>query len=166
MAMFRWFSDVRTAEECKKRYYRLCKDYHPDNGGNEDVFKEIQNEFSRAWEYYKNRPFKQEKGVYEDTEKGSTINSDFLKSMLEKIATYSMIEIEICGTWIWLSGNTYPYRTELSKLGFKWSKSKKKWYFAEGLSNKKCRGRKSMQQIRLEFGSTKYKSEGLYLENA
>lgn len=166
MTIFKWFSDVTTAEECKKRYYSLCKDYHPDNGGNEDVFKEIQNEFSSAWEYYKNKHFKQDKGVYTEDEKTDTVDSEFLKTVLSKLSTIPMIEIEICGSWIWVGGNTFPYRTEFSKWGFNWSKSKKKWYYAEGLPKKRYRGRKTMNQIRLEYGSKMYKSSGLFLENA
>lgn len=35
------------------------------------------------------------------------------------------INIEICGSWIWVSGNTYGCKTELKQNGFHWASKKK-----------------------------------------
>ena len=34
-----------SVDECKKAYRKLCLQYHPDNGGDKDLFDEI----SKAW---------------------------------------------------------------------------------------------------------------------
>ena len=60
--------------------------------------------------------------------------------MLQKIIHFTDITIEICGTFIWISGNSYPYRKELKEIGFKWASQKKQWYwFAGGTFRKKSK---------------------------
>ncbi len=33
----------KSFEELKKSYHKLCKEYHPDKGGNEETFKSLNN---------------------------------------------------------------------------------------------------------------------------
>lgn len=163
--MFKWFQDVKTAEECKRRYYQLCKDYHPDNGGNIEKFKEIQNEFEVAWLHFKNIHKSSENKYYKDDSSVKHETSKEVREMLEKIAIFQCIEIEICGGWIWLTGNTFPYREELKNLGFRWSASKRRWYWAKDLDYKKYKKGKSMKQIRNKYGSEIYhNNDGVLLE--
>ena len=42
----RFFADNLTTDELKKAYRKLCKELHPDNGGNEDEFKKMQAEYA------------------------------------------------------------------------------------------------------------------------
>ena len=71
------------------------------------------------------------------------------------------IHIEICGSWIWVTGNTYPHRDTLKNAGYMYSKSKKAWYHAgEGLKGKR-RGRYSLNQIRKLHGSEEIDTEQL-----
>lgn len=37
----KYFEECRTAEELKEEYRRLCKELHPDRGGNKDEFQEM-----------------------------------------------------------------------------------------------------------------------------
>lgn len=154
--MNNFFKDCKTAEDCKKRYFKLCKIHHPDNGGDAEIFKQISAEFTEIWERLKNVHFSSEKGYHTETEKVSNETPEELKEILSKLATFTDIEIEICGTWIWLTGLTYPIRKELSDLGFRWSKSKRRWYYAKDLNNLKYKKGKSMKQIREMYGSQIY----------
>ncbi|MEF9983023.1 MAG: J domain-containing protein [Oscillospiraceae bacterium] len=40
-----FFGGCETTEEIKKRYKSLCKVYHPDVGGHEETFKQLQNQY-------------------------------------------------------------------------------------------------------------------------
>lgn len=63
------------------------------------------------------------------------------------------IKIEICGSWIWVSGNTYANKHRLKDAEFKYSKNKGMWYWHNGTSYRK-RGRElSIDKIRACFGS-------------
>ena len=37
----KWFKDVKSLEELRKLYRRLVVEHHPDNGGSEDIIKEV-----------------------------------------------------------------------------------------------------------------------------
>jgi hypothetical protein len=51
---------------------------------------------------------------------------------------YSAVTVEVVGSWIWLSGNTYNVKDSIKELGFKWSKNNKKWYYV----GSECKGKK------------------------
>ena len=63
------------------------------------------------------------------------------------------LKIEICGTWVWVSGNTKVHKEKLKAAKFIWSSKKTCWYFrAEGY---KSRNHKtwSMEKIQEVYGS-------------
>lgn len=43
----KYFYDCKTIEECKKKYYDLCKLHHPDKGGSVDVMKDINSQYDK-----------------------------------------------------------------------------------------------------------------------
>ncbi|MFI4954433.1 MAG: J domain-containing protein [Gammaproteobacteria bacterium] len=66
------------------------------------------------------------------------------------------LEIEICGAWVWVSGNTKEYKELLKEAGFKWGPVKKCWYFRPHEWKSKNRKPWSMDQIRHTHGSYSY----------
>lgn len=62
---------------------------------------------------------------------------EMLREMLAKVICFVGIQIEIIGAWIWISGNTYQHRKELSKSGFKFARQKKYWYWHSDTFRKK-----------------------------
>lgn len=75
------------------------------------------------------------------------------------------IIVELCGSWVWVSGNTYGVKESLKQLGFRFSSKKKMWYFHEDKADISYCGRrkeKTMADIRNKYGSTsvKYKADG------
>lgn len=42
----KYFPNIKTLEELKREYRKLGKQFHPDNGGNEDSFKKINHEYN------------------------------------------------------------------------------------------------------------------------
>ena len=41
----KWFQGITSLKELRKEYRRLVVKHHPDNGGSEDVIKEINSEY-------------------------------------------------------------------------------------------------------------------------
>lgn len=73
--------------------------------------------------------------------------------ILAKVESMEGVAVEKCGTFLWLSGNTYEHRREIKALGFKWSAGKQKWFLApKGWHGKRGKGW-SMDRIRAEHGS-------------
>ena len=40
---------------------------------------------------------------------------------------FQTLDIQITGSWIWVSGDTKPHKTELGAHGLRWSRKKEKW---------------------------------------
>ncbi len=164
----KYFKDLSSMEAVKKQYRKLAMKYHPDRGGNEEVFKQINNEYEQAMEQAKiNETKKAKTKKEEDFIKSQYMNSKNFRNIIDKLIVLEGIEIEITGTWLWLRGNTYKYKEYLkSEFNAQWSKSKKCWFISpQGKNFRKTRGYKgkSMNSIRSTYGSTKIKSEGTIL---
>ncbi len=73
--------------------------------------------------------------------------------VIQKIIAFSGIVIELCGSWVWVSGNTYEYKNAFKAAGFRWASKKKMWYWRSEADATTSRGKMSMQEIRQKYGS-------------
>lgn len=64
------------------------------------------------------------------------------------------LNIEICGSWLWVSGDTKPHKEVLKAAGFKWAAKKLMWNFRPAEWKSFNRGNWSMDKIRATHGST------------
>ena len=146
----KYFANCKTIEELKKEYRRLALENHPDRGGNEATMKAINLEYEVMADRLKN--------VHESNEETKTEHKtetpkEFIQ-IIDALIRMHGVEIEICGSWLWVSGNTYEHKEKISALGFKYSKNKKSWYWFADIENTgKRRGKYSMAQIRNKYGS-------------
>lgn len=158
--MLKWFRSCKTAEEGKHLYRELLKKYHPDNCGENDTIKEINNEYTMWWESHKNiHRSKETNKFYEETENPTKETAEEFIEIMWIISEMQGVEIEATGLWLWASGNTYTYREELKELGFRWSASKKLWYWAKDLDDRFRHRGHSMSRNRAVYGSEKLKKE-------
>lgn len=165
--MTRYFKNPQTLEELRKQYRDLLKKFHPDNeNGSEEITKAINAEYEQLFKVLKNR---HESKTDNSTDSGSKKSYDNMKwnfeedeklrDILNKVIHFENITIEIIGNWIWLSGNTYPYKKDLKELGFKWASQKKNWYWHSETFIKKSHRKLSMDEIRDYYGSTEVETE-------
>ena len=152
-----YFKNCSSLEEVKKLYKELALKYHPDRGGDTATMQQINLEYESIC---KNPAFEFAKQTAQD-------QHDFLKypEIINQIIRFQGVFIELIGNWIWLSGNTYPYRKEIKELGFYFAPKKLMWYYRPPdykSSNKKPQ---SIEEIRLKYGSdvidSKRKPKGL-----
>lgn len=142
------FENINTIEELKKAYRMLAKKYHPDLGGSTEIMKQVNNQYEKLFNDLK-------KGIKNNT--NFNVNDGF-RQIIDKIIHMVGVEIEICGSWIWVSGETYKFKEALKEAGFQWAKKKRMWYWASEPITKK-RSSTSMEKIRALYGSEKIKTE-------
>lgn len=136
-----------TIEELKKAYKVLCLKHHPDLGGSNENMKQVNAEYEKLFNAIKS-------GLSEDELKKNYHNlHDGYREVLDNIITLPLV-IELVGSWLWISGKTYEHAEALRQAGFKFSKSKKMWFWYSGVDkNKKFRSsKKSMDEIRNTYG--------------
>ena len=69
------------------------------------------------------------------------------------------LNIEIVGLWIWVDGNSYPYKETLKECGFQWSRARKKWHYTPYDSGYYKGQKKSFNDIRDKYGSMVVENE-------
>lgn len=146
----KYFKGVKSIEELKKEYRKLCFKNHPDKGGTTEIMQLINNEYDDLFEQLKN-------GYNNNLKEGQrpfTEMANEYREILIKIIYLEGVEIELCGTWLWLSGETRRYKDEIKAAGFKWAKRKSMWYWHSGDYTPRSRGKWSIDEIRATHGST------------
>lgn len=159
--MKKYFEHITTAQELKKAYKRLCLQLHPDKGGDPAKFKAMQAEYEEAAQriargeaagnYQHN---KKKDGTYKTAEEILHEQQEFA-AVLEKLIGLEGLDLEICGNWLWIGGNTYQHREAIKAAGAKYASKKKLWYWHAGEWVKKVRRTLTMDEIRDLHGSEK-----------
>ena len=156
----KYFSNINTLEELKKQYKKLAMKYHPDRpNGSEEIMKKINSEYEKMFAMLKDKEEKEAKKEGKQTTSTNEKVNDFI-DIINRLININDIEIELIGSWIWLSGNTYPIRELLKELKFRWSSGKKMWYYTIFSANddgnkRKYKGKQqNMGTIRAKYGST------------
>ena len=151
----KYFNNIHTLEELRKEYKRLVKKYHPDKGGNEETIKTINAEYEKAFEALKNADTSNnKKEARYDREVDQAI-----RDAINRIIHLDNIVIEIVGSWVWVSGSTYPVKKELKEAGYKFSGNRKSWYFHT--EEKKCHGasKRTMDELKAYYGCQEVETE-------
>ncbi len=139
---------ITDLDKLKKEYIKLANKYHPDKGGTTAQFQELEAEYRK----YRDALIKGSSLNVEQKETEIQLDEALMQAV-NAIASLDSINIELVGKWLWVSGNTYPIRTELKAAGFSFAPKKKMWYYA-GIESS-GRGKSTMEEIRNKYGSTK-----------
>lgn len=129
-------------DEAKKQFKKLCLELHPDNKetGNAEKFKQMFNEFQNI----------QNKETETETETEFEMPEKMQNIILE-LSKYDSINMFVCGSWLWISGNTFLYKDIIKSLGCIFAGNKKMWFYTETKSS--GRGNMDIEQIKNKYGS-------------
>ncbi len=157
------FRGCATAEEIRNLYRKLCKQVHPDLGPKEEtetrtrLMQDLNAAYARwiamagqkeAFEKAR-RQGKQPPTAQDFSDRAKV--DEAIRQAIEKIVILEGIEIEVCGLWVWVSGDTRPVKEQLKAAGYRFAGDKKKWYYA-GVPAGGFRPM-SMEEIRFRYGS-------------
>lgn len=147
----KWFINICSIEELRNHYKKLLIRYHPDNNQSADttaIMQEINAEYDSLIKHFTNPQSSSQNYDY-------STETELKRVLTELIRLKADIVIELIGSWLWVSGNTYPIRDKLKELNLKWASKKKMWYW--GASEHRCTSPMEMSFIREKYGSTIYK---------
>ena len=147
--MMKYFENVKTLDDLKKQYRRLAIKHHPDVGGDEATMKAINAEHDRIFE-----ELKKQHNASADEYHQTTETPEEFRTVIEFLMKLQGVVAELCGSWVWVSGDTKPHKEQLKAAGFHWSQNKKQWYWHHEEAGRKWRrGNTSMADIRRKYGS-------------
>jgi len=135
-----------TEDDLKKAYREASKKYHPDIVGK--VGLKMMQAINAAYATLKSA---------EAWTCNQTTSENILDTILDiwnKIDTLPGIQGEVCGMWLWISGDTRPHKDTLKSLDCKWAPKKKMWYwrpknYKKSKKSKTC----TIEIIRYHYGS-------------
>lgn len=141
-----------TKTEIKKAYKKSAFKYHPDRNKSGTQSMQIIN---NAYNYLLSldsetidvRGFNEEKIVFNDF-------TEELNTALNSIIDFTDLVIEVCGIWVWVSGETSKYKDILKLNGFKYISNKKMWAFHPKNKKTTSRGDYDFEKIRETYGNS------------
>lgn len=136
--------EYTTIQEVKNAYRKLAFQYHPDRGGNVEDMQALNNEYDKLIREVND---KQERKV--NINEG--LENNFKKVIFE-LLKLDNLTINIVGWYIWVSGDTKPYKEKLKELGLFWSSNQKQWYYNGSTKKARTCSRKSWEEITSFFG--------------
>lgn len=150
--MCNYFSSCTSIADVKAIYKQLAKQFHPDIAGTDTtaIMQEINLQYTRAIKLAASGA----NLSAEDTE-AEILNAEQYKQALNAVINLQGINIELCGGWLWVSGNTYQYREIFRANGFYFASAKKMWYFRSPEYATTNRKKHTMEEIRHKYGSQK-----------
>lgn len=154
--MKNYFENARTLEDVKQIYKKLARDLHPDCNPDKDTtaeFQQMQQQYNEAFKRLKNIHINKDGEQYE---KETDETPEQYAGIINALLRMTGLMIELCGSWLWVSGNTKQYHEEIKALGFKWSKNKGSWYFHFEPYRKHSKKTCSMDEIRNMYGSQRF----------
>ncbi len=171
-----YFSTTLSSQEIISLYRKLALQHHPDR--NRDtvaeatrIMQQINAEFDRVLKQAQRREAQEREQTarhkaategyeyqgrpYEQVRVDQM--SDLLRQKIQEIITLEGITIELCGAWIWVTGNTRPVKEVLKAAGYVWASKKGAWYF-KGVESRGT-GKFTLEEIRSFYGSTTFRDE-------
>ena len=156
--MFNYFENLNLESEIKERFKKLAKENHPDKGGSLEVMKEINNQYDNVL-----------KGIFQKSGKSITEieellkDSNLIREKLMEILLCPGLIIELCGSWIWITGDTKLAKELLKGAGFMWASKKVAWYWHKPQDTfKRWCTKFNLEMIRDKYGSEKITNLGSY----
>ena len=166
-----FFQDCQTIEEGKARYRELCKQHHPDAGGDLRTMQEV----NQAWAEFQANSAKAEararqKQAHSEGRKSAADYHDLdevgqkIMDVINFALNLEGVEVELMGLWVWLTGNTRAHKETIKQWNkdhpeekIKWAVKKSAWYFP-GVPTFN-RQDTSLDEIRGRYGSQKFEKE-------
>ncbi len=120
----------------RKRYLELCKQYHPDitKGETEAQMKVINDQYDNLLKSINGEETTSESGKKHYYKYDAELEAN-LREMIRKVQNLRMantVSIALIGSWLWITGDTKPYREMLKFIGCKWHSEKLCWFWHGG----------------------------------
>ena len=156
-----YFAHISTLDELKAEYRRLAMKHHPDVGGDTETMKEINRQHDALFEQLKAAHNAKADADKTGRTYHTTETAEEFRAIVEALLKLDGLTVELCGSWLWIGGETRKHKDALKAAGCRWSNNKKLWYWRHPEDSSRFhRGHKSINQIRAKYGSQVFDRDG------
>jgi len=156
-----YFIDCNTVEETKKLYKELALKNHPDLGGSTAIMQEINAQYEAILKRLDGQTSTDKQGrthTYKYDREAEYVAMEIIDRLLS--LRMQNVNIFLIGTWVWIEGETKPYKEQLKALKCRWHSTRKLWYYTDTTKNKsRRRSSKGFDDIADTYGFTKIKDK-------
>lgn len=165
----KYFKGIDNLNDLKAKYKELAIQNHPDNGGDVETMARINAEYDEKVKKLakktkvnaKTKVAAKTEGMT-DEEISAAIAAEF-KATMDALAKMELdgVQIELIGSWLWVSGNTKPIKDSLKAAGFRWCPKKegKPWTWHDSYTYyPSAKGRMTKEDIEDKHGKEVLKS--------
>lgn len=159
-----YFSQLQTVESIKKEYRKLCMKFHPDrNGGDLEQMKQVNVEYKTALKNVDGQVSRDTAGKEHKYYYNEQTEQD-LMDKINELLSLNMVDVDVAiiGCWIWITGNTKPYKEQFKKLDCKYNGKRKCWYFHTGKS-RKAYSKSGLTELAMKYGYKSFENNNLIL---
>lgn len=146
--MKNYFPGVQTLEELKREYKRLAKLLHPDCGGTDAEMAALNNQYDEL-----SARLPKTNAAGETYQPQTREAPEAFRAAVMAALNLDGVELELCGCWLWATGDTRPHKDTLKAAGYRWSANKAAWYWHEEGYRKHSGKHYTLDDIRAMHGS-------------
>jgi len=150
MTMTKFFTECRNLDQLKAEYKRLAKIHHPDCGGDDATMAAINAEYDRLSQILPKVNAQGEEYQPQERETPAAFRAAVLA-----VINLAGVMVELCGAWLWCTGNTREYKDVFKAAGYRWSANKSAWYWHEDGYSRRGKKKYSLDEIRMMYGSAR-----------
>lgn len=152
-----YFDKCASLDQLKAEYRRLCLIYHPDTGSDKAdtaIMAAINAEHDKVFNRLKAEHNARAAADTTGRTKATTETPAEFRDIVTMLLRLDGLKVELCGSWLWIGGDTMKHKDALKAAGCAWAPKKRlwSWHHAED-GSKRFRGNKSMSHIRMKYGS-------------
>jgi len=140
-----------TPDIVKKAYRQCCAKYHPDkNPGGLEMMKSVNLAYNAL------------KELNESIEINESVTNygDELMEVINALSDIEALNLELCGSWLWITGDTKTNKDTLKSLKCRFAPKKVSWYYRPEDYKSRGKGKYSMDEIRDRHGSQSVRGQG------
>lgn len=142
-----------TRQQLKEIYKKLSLQNHPDKGGDVEKMQMINVAYEKLQKEYSFKIQNDNDQNFEEDSNFWKIDDPEMEKAYKAIYNLPGIQIEICGFWMWVTGNTYAHKDILKKAGLYFAPKKVAWYWKPADYKSNGRGTTTLDEIRNNYGS-------------
>ena len=155
-----FFTKCATVGEVKTLYRALAMQWHPDRGGDNETMKQINLAYEQSLAGRHGEVSKGFDGEPHEYKYNAKVEREVMDKIAEVLADLgslvgTALELELIGTWLWVSGQTRENKDALKALKFRWNGNRQMWSWHRP-GYKAHASTASMDAIRQAYGSRRF----------